>query len=87
MPGRGLLNTATSIVDGFDAKFHHVEGIDDRDGVGQLVIDGVLIPTERIECGVLDPGPKPWRLSFEPITVDRPGSARHHIEESSIDAA
>lgn len=72
MSGRGLLNAATSIVDGFDTKFHYVEGIEDRDGVGQLVIDSVLIPTERIECGVLDSGPKPRCLSLEPIAVDRP---------------
>jgi hypothetical protein len=42
-----------------------VEGVQGGDGVGELVVDGVLVPVERVERGDLDPGPERLATGLE----------------------
>ena len=49
LPGDGLLDAAADFVDGLAAELHHVEGVEDGDGVGELVVDGVLVAAERVQ--------------------------------------
>ena len=50
-----LLDSAADFVDGLAAELHHVEGVEDGDGVGELVVAGVLVAVERVQGGDLDP--------------------------------
>lgn len=50
-----LLEAATDIVHGGGAEFHDVEGVNDGLGVGEFVVDGVLVAVERIQGGDLTP--------------------------------
>jgi hypothetical protein len=50
-----LLHPAADFVDDLGAQLHDVEGVQDRDGVGQLVADRVGVAPERVERGVFDP--------------------------------
>ena len=38
-----------------------MEGVEDGDGVGELVVDGVLVAVERVQGGDLDPAGTPRR--------------------------
>ena len=38
LPVDGLLDSAADFVDGLAAELHHVEGVEDGDGVGELVV-------------------------------------------------
>ena len=49
-----LLDPATDLVDGGGAEFDDVERVEDRDGVGELVVDGVLVAVERVQGGDLN---------------------------------
>ena len=51
---RLLLDAAADLVDDLGAELDDVEGVEDRDRVGQLVADGVGVAAERVERGVLD---------------------------------
>ena len=44
-----LLDPASALIDSSGAELHDMEGVEDRDGVLQLVIDRVLVPVERVE--------------------------------------
>jgi hypothetical protein len=44
-----LLDPAADLVDDLGAEFDDVEGVQDRDGVGRLVADGVGVSAERIQ--------------------------------------
>jgi len=50
-----LLDPATDLVDRGRAEFHNVKGIKHRDGILELVIDGVLVAMERVQRGDLHP--------------------------------
>jgi hypothetical protein len=50
-----LLDPAADLVDGRRAEFDDVEGVEHRDGVGELVVDGVLVAMERVQRGDLNP--------------------------------
>ena len=49
MPQRLLLDPPTDVVNVLGPEFDDVEGIKDSGGIVEGVIDGVLIPLERIE--------------------------------------
>ena len=51
-----LLDAAADLVDGLGAELHHMERVEHRDGVVELVVDGVLVAVERVQGGDLDPG-------------------------------
>ena len=52
-----LLDAAPDIINSRGTEFHDMESVNDRLGVGEFVVDGVLVAAERIQCGDLDPDP------------------------------
>ena len=50
-----LLDPAPDFVDRVAPELDDVEGVDDGDRVLPLVVDGVLVPVERVQGGDLDP--------------------------------
>ncbi len=59
-----LLHPTAYLVHGLGAELDDVEGIEDRDGVFELVVDGVLVAVERIEGR--DPDPVTERPGCQP---------------------
>jgi hypothetical protein len=64
-----------------------VEGVEDRDRVGELVVDGVLVAMKWIERGNLDPLPERLAASGEPVGVGLPGPARDQVEQPRLHAS
>lgn len=55
--GEGVvLDAAAHVVDAGGREFDDVERVDDRDRIGQVVIDRVLVSVERIQRADLDAG-------------------------------
>ena len=71
-----LLDPTADLVDDLGAEPDHVEGVEDRDRVGEAVMDGVRIAAERVEGGLLDAVDEPVGLGFQPGFVDGAGAAR-----------
>ena len=57
-----LLDPAADFVDDLGAELDDMEGVEDLHGVGQVVAQGVGVAAERVERGMLDPGPELLRL-------------------------
>ena len=75
-PAQGvLLDAAADLVDDLGAELDDVEGVQHRDGVGQLVAQRVGVAAERVEGGVLDAGGEGLRSgpSARPRTRCRSG--------------
>ena len=54
--GRVLLDAAAYLTWGITGEFDDMKGIQDAGGVLELVIDGVLVSLEGIQCRDLDTG-------------------------------
>ncbi len=59
--------------------------IKDGDGVFQLVVQGVLVPVERVEGGDLDPVPERLVPLLEPGGVDLSRPARDQVQQAGPD--
>ena len=68
-----LLDAAADLVDDLGAQLDDVEGVEHRDGVGQLVADRVGVAAERVQRGVLDAGDELGQLGLEPVCQQRSG--------------
>ena len=62
--GRVLLDAATYLIKGIAGELDDVEGIEDAGGVLELVINGVLVSLEGIQCRDLDTGAKLFAALF-----------------------
>jgi hypothetical protein len=58
-----------------------VEGVEDGDGVVELIVDGVLVAMERVECGDLDVVAERGVASLQTHLVGGTGSAGDDVEE------
>ena len=74
-----LLDSAPDVVDDLGAELEDVERVEYRDGVGELVVDGVLIAVERVRRRHLDPSAKRNTTLLEPVGVGIPEPARDQI--------
>jgi hypothetical protein len=61
--------------------------VEDRGGVGEFVVDGVLVAAERVQGGDLDVGLERRAALVEPGLGHGPGTARDEVEEPSPDAS
>ena len=59
-----LLDAATHLIKGVASELDDVKGIEDAGGVLELVIDGVLVSLEGIQCRDLDTGAKLFATLF-----------------------
>jgi hypothetical protein len=78
---RGQLDTASDLVECVARELDDVEGIEDCDRFGQLVMDRVAIPAERVQRGAFDRHGDLDPLLLEPVGVARAGPALHGIEQ------
>ena len=59
-----LLDAATHLIKGVASEFDDMESIQDTGGVLELVIDGVLVSLEGVQCRDLDTGAKLFAALF-----------------------
>ena len=62
--GRVLLDATTHLIESVASELDNMEGIQDAGGVLELVINGVLISLEGIQCRDLDTGAKLFAALF-----------------------
>ena len=64
-----------------------MESIQDSGGVGEFVVDGVLVAVERVQGGDLDPSLERRAALVEPCLVHGPGAAGYEVEQPGSDAS
>ena len=62
--GRVLLDAATHLIESVASELDDVEGIQDAGCVLELVVDGVLVSLEGVQCRDLDTGAKLFAALF-----------------------
>ena len=62
--GRVLLDAATHLIESIASELDNMEGIEDAGGVLELIVDGVLVSLEGIQCRDLDTGEKLFAALF-----------------------
>jgi len=83
VPGGGLVDPAADLIDRVRAEPDDVEGVHDRGGVGEVVIDGVLVAVERVQGRDLDGGAELLPALGQPVPVDLPGPAGHQVRPAA----
>lgn len=58
-----------------------MKGVQDRDGVLELVVDRVLVPVERVERGDLHVRSEHGPAGLEPVGVRGPGPSRNQVQQ------
>ena len=83
-----LLDPAADFVDDLGAEPDHMEGVQHRDRVGQLVTDRVRVAAERVEGGVLDAGDERRPvLGLSASLVGGPGAAGDGVQQPGVEAS
>ena len=62
--GRVLLDAATHLIESVASELDDVKGVEDAGGVLELVVDGVLVSLEGVQCRDLDTGAKLFAALF-----------------------
>ena len=62
--GRVFLDAATHLIESIASELDNMEGIQDAGGVLELIVDGVLVSLEGIQCRDLDTGAKLFAALF-----------------------
>ena len=62
--GRVLLDAAAYLIESVAGEFDDVKGVEDAGGVLELVVDGVLVSLEGVQCRDLDTGAKLFAALF-----------------------
>ncbi len=62
--GRVLLDATTYLIKGVTGELDDVKGIEDAGGVLELIVNGVLVSLEGIQCRDLDTGAKLFATLF-----------------------
>jgi len=76
-----LLDPAADLVECGCAEFDDVEGVQHRDGVGELVVDGVLVAMERVQGGDLNPLAERVAAVSKPRLVGLTRAARDQVQQ------
>jgi len=76
-----LLEAAAALVDGGGGELDDVERVEDRDRVGELVVDGVLVAVERVQRRFLDTVTEYLAAGVEPVAVGLAGPARDQVQQ------
>ena len=84
---RVLLHPPSDLVNDLGAEPDNVEGVKDRDRVGQPVMNGVRISTKWVQRSLLHAVDEPVGLGFQPGFVDAPGAADDGIQQPGVQAS
>ena len=78
--GRVLLDAATHLTWSVASELDNMEGIEDAGGVLELIVDGVLVSLEGIQCRDLDTGAKLFAALGQPVLMRgaRPSRDQSH---------
>jgi hypothetical protein len=76
-----LLEPAAALVDGGGGEFDDVERVEDRAGVGELVVDGVLVAVERVQRRLFHTATELLSAGGEPVAVGLPGLACDQVQQ------
>ena len=82
-----LLDPAADLIDRGRAELDHVEGVEHRDGVVQLVVDGASVAVEWVQGGDLDAFSERVAAVTQPRRVGLTGAARDQVQEPGPDAS
>ena len=80
--GRVLLDAATYLIESVTGELDDVKGIEDAGGVLELVIDGVLVSLEGVQCRDLDTGAKVFAALFKPVLMHGARPSRDQIQQA-----
>ena len=80
-----LLHPPPHVIDHLRGEPDDVEGVQDRAGVFELVVDRVLVPVERVQRRDLDPGPERLAPVDQPGLVGVAGAAGDQVEQPRAD--
>ena len=78
---RVLLDAAAHLTWGIASGLDDVEGIQDAGGVLELVIDGVLVSLEGVQCRDLDTGAELLAALGQPVLVHGAGPAWDQVQQ------
>jgi hypothetical protein len=84
---RFLLHPSSDLINDLGAEPDHMEGVEHRDRVRELVVDGVGVAAERVQGGVLDVVDELLGLGLQPGFVDTPGAAHDGVEQPGMQAS
>ena len=76
-----LLDAAADLIDDLGAELHDVERVEHRGGVGELVVDGVLVAVERVQARHLDSPAERVTALLQPVGVGLPGPAGAQVQQ------
>lgn len=82
-----LLDAAADFIDSPAGESDHMKGVEHCGGVGEFVVDGVLVAPERIQRGDFHPSLERLAALVEPRLVHRARAARHEVQQSRVDAS
>ena len=75
-----LLDAAAYLIESVASELDDVKGIEDAGGVLELVIDGVLVSLEGIQCRDLDTGAKLFAALGQPVLVHGARPSRDQVQ-------
>ena len=67
--GRVLLDATTYLIESVASELDDVKGIEHAGGVLELVVNGVLVSLEGVQCRDLDTGAEVFSALFKPVLV------------------
>ncbi len=82
-----LLDPAADLIDRGCVEPDHVEGVEHRDGVVQLVVDGASVAVEWVQGGDLNAFSERVAAVTQPRRVGLTGAARDQVQEPGPEAS
>jgi hypothetical protein len=82
-----LLYVVAHLVDDLSGELDHMERIEHRDGLRELLADGVGVPVERVQGRCADPAREGRPLLGGPVTVGGSAAALHQVRQLSLGPA
>jgi len=77
--GRVLLDATAYLIKGVAGEFDDVKGVEHAGGVLELVINGVLVSLEGVQCRDLDTGAEVFSALGQPVLVHGARSSRDQV--------
>ena len=79
-----LLDPAPGLLHRLQAEFHHVEGVQYRGGVFELVADRVAVSRKGSRVAVADPAGERLTATAQPVGVHLSGAARYQVQQPGL---